>query len=90
MPDEIRYLDCQSQEVWHSKPINTKQITHLLQHGSKDLELNIDDYLDKLENSTGLTRQFKRQLSFSESPREIKLTKLIEKINLEEAEQSTI
>ena len=83
LPDEIRYLDCQSQEVWHSKPINTKQITHLLHHGSKDLELNIDDCLKESEKSTGLTRQFKRQLSFSESTRETKLTKLIEKINLE-------
>jgi len=51
--------------------------------------LNIDDCLNKLEKSTGLTRQFKRQLSFSESTRETKLTKLIEEKNLEEAEQST-
>ena len=72
-----------------SKMIDTKQITKLLQHGSKDLELDINDYLDKLENSTGLTRQFKRQLSFSESSRETKLTKLIEQINLKETEQST-
>ncbi|CFW92820.1 putative Non-specific protein-tyrosine kinase [endosymbiont DhMRE of Dentiscutata heterogama] len=31
LPDEIKYPTYHSQEVWHSKPINTKQITQLLQ-----------------------------------------------------------
>ncbi|KLL04444.1 MAG: hypothetical protein MRERV_22c037 [Mycoplasmataceae bacterium RV_VA103A] len=36
LPDEIKYPTYQSQEVWHSKPINTKEITQLL--ASKGIE----------------------------------------------------
>ncbi|CAG8456668.1 7227_t:CDS:2 [Scutellospora calospora] len=35
--DEIKYPTYHSQETWHSKPINTKQITQLLQ-ASKGME----------------------------------------------------
>lgn len=57
LPDEIRYQNYkQPPKVWHSKPINTKQITQLLREknnehfgGSKDLELDLNNFdLDKL------------------------------------------
>jgi len=55
LPEEIKYPTYQSPEVWHSKPINTQQITQLLQKtpeqqfGSKDLDLDLNNFnLDEL------------------------------------------
>jgi hypothetical protein len=47
LPDEIKYPTYHSSEIWHSKPINTEQITKKLTEiwGSKELDIN--DYLTK-------------------------------------------
>jgi hypothetical protein len=69
LPKEIRYPNYQTKEtVWHSKSINTKQITELYQ-ASKNVELNINDFnLDEL-NIQNESEQIEQQLqSYQEIP----------------------
>lgn len=71
LPNKIKYPTYHSQEVWHSKPINTKRIIELYQ-ASKDLELDLNNFnLEELNLQETLTKSSEKT-SFveNESPQE--------------------